>query len=286
MKKVYQQVSAYISVISRQGHARHLAFMRRTRNRSQQYLVEQIGEQLPAKIKAAAADFAQCYVNEDSAYKKMQGSDLTPQLADADAVRDNLLSGVRTLCEALQRLGTEEQQKAAALVLKQYHFYKLSPDLKYEDEGIQTEQFCADCESNFDLKKAVRALGMTDHIESLKQANQQAMDILELRNQQRGMTDTEALKNARQETDDAYRNLITLVNAYAVVENSDEGGISYSPYDVFIRVMNADIDYHRRWVLDHPTGDDPAPDPEPEPEPEPEPTPEPEPEQESSGGEA
>lgn len=267
MRKVYLQVSAYISVISRQGHARHLAYMRRTRNRAQQYLTEQIGDQLPAKIKAAAETFAQCYTNEDARYKKALGSDFTPQLADADKVRDNVLSGVRTLCEALQRLGTEEQQKAAALVLKQFHFYKLSPDLKYEDEGIQIDQFCADCQRVATLKQAVKTLGMTDHIESLKQANQQAMDILELRNQQRGMTDTDALNKARQETDDAYRNLITLVNAYAVVENSDDGGISYSPYDVFIRVMNADIDYHRRWVLDHPTGDEPAPDPEPEPEP-------------------
>lgn len=260
MAKTFTQVQAYMHDAINQGHKRHLAYMRRVRNRVQQLLIAQLGEALPQKMLAAAQQFLLRYAEEDDCYKTFSGSALTPQLAEADQKRDNLLTGIRTLCEAQLRLGNDDLKAAAQKILDRYRLYQLSPDLKYEDEGIQVEQFCQDLDGSAQLRKALQALGLTDHATALKEANELAMNLIEQRNQERGASDSLALKKARRETDDAYRLLTTYVNAYAITDAADDGS---SPYDTFINTVNADIDYHRQWVVSHPNSDD-APDEEPE----------------------
>ena len=270
-----KQVNPFVAEIQRLNSARHLAFMKRIKERTAEYITKAMGDSVPAKLKQSIVAFAEAYAEEDGYYLRVSKSALTVQLEVADKERDTVLAGVRALAEAMKRLGTAEQQEAAAMVLERMQLYKLSGSLKYEDEGIQMDQFVADCQKNSKLIQAVTKLGLTDHIASMKTANDEAIRLVNLRNQERAYTDTQSLRKARQAMDDAYRQLMFLLNAFAAVEEDD----GVSPYDACIQVMNEDIKYYRRYVMptrvNKKADDKTKPEPTPEPTPEPEPAPEP-----------
>ena len=256
-----QQVNYSIYDISRMTNTHHMAYMKRAKERAFEYIVTQLGEQAPAKLKTAAQDLMQAYTNEDAAYLLTTKSALTEQLAEADRQRDGLLAGLRAMCDALLHLGTDEQKAAAQKVVDQLTLYKLRADLKYEDEGIKMDQFLSDCQSNFDLKKAIRAIGQEATVEQMKTANDEAMRLVNMRKQERALTDMQRLNKARLVTDDAYQTFATLLNAYAAIE-ADETG--FSQYDLCIRVMNEDIRYYRTMVAAKPAksnGTTPATEP-------------------------
>lgn len=261
-----QSITPYMSEIANLPQARHLSYSQRVDDRCQQYLIQQLGDDCPPRLRQAVQDYQQCVSDEDKAYKKSAASDRTADIAAGDDQRDNILSGLRQYCEAMLRIGTAEQQQAAQLVLKQIDLYKVYASDSYEDEGLKINQLCADLKRVANLKQAVKALNLTDKVEELDTVNEQVRQLVNLRNQARALTNTKAIVEARQRTDDAYRWLVRVLEAYAVIETEEQGGQSYSRFDLCIQVMNEDIHYYKTVVNRHSDTVTPKPDPAPDPE--------------------
>lgn len=261
-----KEITPYMGEIIRLTHARHLSYSQRVDSRCDQYITQQLGEECPARLKIAISDYHDCVLSEDSAYKKSTASDRTVDIADGDAKRDNILSGLREYCNAMLRLGTEEQQKAAQLVLKQMDLYKVYSSDSYEDEGVKLNQLCTDLKRVATLKQAVKALNLTDKVDELDTVNEEVRRLVNLRNQQRALTNNRAMVEAREKTDDAYRWLVRVLDAYAVVETEEQGDTSYSRFDLCIQVMNEDIHYYKTVVNRETSEPQPTPDPTPTPD--------------------
>ena len=72
---------------------------------------------------------------EDEAYRTITRSPLSDQIAEADQVRDNTFVGLRTMVEALGRVGTAAQKEAAPRVLQAMRDYQVNISEGYELES-------------------------------------------------------------------------------------------------------------------------------------------------------
>ena len=240
-----KQITPFLSAIDSLSHAKHFSYMTRIRDRAKDYVVTPLGEGLPANLKSAYQTLNMAVVNEDSAYKSQRGSDLTALIKEADDVRDNTLSGIKSMLDALSRIGTDEQKAAVVKVQRQMDVYKLKSTDSYEEEGIKIQQFCADCNVDLQLEQALTALGLVGQVRTLGEQNEQCRRLVNQRNEQRSFTDNQAMQKARKVTDAAYADFVMMLNAYNVVSL----GTSQGQYEQAIQIINADIDYYKQWVL-------------------------------------
>lgn len=239
------QITRFLSEIDSLSHPRHLSFMQRANERFHTYLTEAFANALPANLAAAVQLHDTCLSTEDNAYKKNLGSDLTGQLEKADTSRDETLSGIRLMSEALLRIGTPEQKAYAQQVLKKMELYKLSSSDNYEDEGIKVQQLCQDFTTDPALVAAAAACNLTDQFTLLNEQNEECRRLVNARNVERSGTDNQAMNKARKALDAAFADLAMLLNAYNVITFNGTTGT----YDQCISVMNADIAYYKQWVL-------------------------------------
>ena len=111
--------------------------------------------------------------------------------------------------------------------------------------------------------------GLVAQVEELKKANDEVIEVTTQRMDESLKTAVGALKTARTATDEAYRDLVKMINAYALVEGD-------AAYAGFIDYLNAEIVHYKREVLNQKATSSTTPTPEEPSEPEPEPEPEPE----------
>lgn len=240
-----KQVNQFLSEISHLSHAKHLSYMLRIEDRARNYLYTPLGEDFPENFKTLYFDLRSAVNGEDSAFKAQRGSDYTAQIKEADDIRDNTLSGIRSMLDALSRIGTDEQKAAVVKVQKQLDLYKLKSTDSYEEEGIKIQQFCADCKRSYQLELALKALNLYDQMKTLDEQNETCRKLVNQRNEERSYTDNQAMQKARKVTDAAYADFVMMLNAYNVVSV----GTSQGQYEQAIAVINADIDYYKQWVL-------------------------------------
>ena len=259
----FKQIKSILGTLKDQKNVRHLSFLKRFTKRMQNNVVESLGANCPQKLQKAYQLLAQKVVSEDEVYLVSQKSELTAQIDDWDKKRDNTYVGIRTLAEALQRIGTAEQQEAAAKVLGRIGQHKIDVNERYEDEGEKLEQLVQDLQGPLATETA--ALGLTAQVATLKEQNDQTEHYLELRQNERADQSPQAMKIARDASNDAYELMVTLINAYAIVEESN----GTSPYDTCISYVNSDIKYYEDHVFNKKdgSGGGDVPDVEPEPQP-------------------
>ena len=259
----FKQIKSILGTLKDQKNVRHLSFLKRFTKRMQNNVVESLGANCPQKLQNAYQLLAQKVGSEDEVYLVSQKSELTAQIDDWDKKRDNTYVGIRTLAEALQRIGTAEQQEAAAKVLGRIGQHKIDVNERYEDEGEKLEQLVQDLQGPLATETA--ALGLTAQVATLKEQNDQTEHYLELRQNERADQSPQAMKIARDASNDAYELMVTLINAYAIVEESN----GTSPYDTCISYVNSDIKYYEDHVFNKKdgSGGGDVPDVEPEPQP-------------------
>lgn len=275
----YKQIKSILGTLKDQKNVRHLSYLKRFLKRVQNNIIEELGVDCPQKLQDGYQSLSTAVQHEDEVYLVNQKSELTAQIEEWDKKRDNTYVGIRTLAEALQRIGTQEQQEAAAKVLERISQHKIDVNERYEDEGEKLAQVVQDLQGLLAAQTAT--LGLTEQVATLKEQNDQTEHYLELRQNERAGQTPQAMKLARAASDDAYELMVMLINSFAVVE--EENGVS--PYYRCIDYVNSDIKYYEDHVFNKKDGSgggdvpdvDPTPTPEPTPEPTPDPTPTPDP---------
>lgn len=241
----FKQIISIMAKLKEQKNVRHLSWLKRFLQRVLTMIINELESDCPQKISDGYQALNTAVAHEDEVYLVSQKSDLTPVIEEWDSKRDNTYVGIRTMAEALSRIGTDAQKAAASRVLDRCTQHRIDVNDRYEDEGEKIAQLCQDLQGA--LASDVETLGLTAQVAQLKQENDQTEHYLELRQQERAAVTPQAMKQARLASDEAYEELTAVINAYAVTEW--DAGTGSSPFDTAIDTINSDIDYYEKHVF-------------------------------------
>ena len=194
------------------------------------------------KSKAAAqvAALRTCAAREDADLKLSRKSMLTDDIAEADAKRDSLYSGYKKAVQGFLNLPVEAMAQAAKVLNQHLKDYGIDPKMQLDRETGMLINFIADLEEKY--KTEVETLSLTPFVANLKAANEQVRTLTSSRTDERTGITVGALKASRKASDEAYRTLVKMVNALALVEGETN-------YAAFIDYVNTEISHYKREVL-------------------------------------
>lgn len=192
------------------------------------------------KASELVSNFKVAVAAEDEALKISQKSLLTDDIAKADIDRDALYAGYKKAVEAFLAMPIAEMAQAAKVLAQHIKDYKINTAGQLDKETGLLVNFITDLEDKYSAQ--VAKLGLTAFVTNLKEANERVrMLTLQRTNEKMGVT-VGALKAARTASDDAYRALVKMVNALALVFGEKD-------YTAFIDYANTEITHYKREVL-------------------------------------
>lgn len=192
------------------------------------------------KASELVSNFKVAVAAEDEALKISQKSLLTNDIAKADNDRDALYAGYKKAVEAFLAMPIADMAQAAKVLAQHIKDYKINTAGQLDKETGLLVNFITDLEDKYSAQ--VAKLGLTAFVTNLKEANERVrMLTLQRTNEKMGVT-VGALKAARTSSDDAYRALVKMVNALALVYGEKD-------YTAFIDYANTEITHYKREVL-------------------------------------
>ena len=192
------------------------------------------------KASELVSNFKAAVAAEDEALKISQKSLLTDDIAKADNDRDVLYAGYKKAVEGFLAMPVADMAQAAKVLSQHIKDYKINTAGQLDMETGLLVNFITDLEGKFSAQ--VITLGLTAFVTNLKEANERVRTLtLQRTNEKMGIT-VGALKTARTASDDAYRALVKMVNALALVFGEKD-------YTSFIDYVNTEITHYKREVL-------------------------------------
>lgn len=192
------------------------------------------------KASELVSNFKAAVAAEDEALKISQKSLLTDEIAKADSDRDALYAGYKKSVEGFLAMPITDMAQAAKILSQHIKDYKVNTAGQLDKETGLLVNFITDLEDKYVTQ--VAKLGLTAFVTNLKEANERVRTLtLQRTNEKIGIT-VGALKTARTASDDAYRALVKMVNALALVFGEKD----YAP---FIDYVNTEITHYKREVL-------------------------------------
>lgn len=192
------------------------------------------------KASELVSNFKVAVAAEDEALKISQKSLLTDDIAKADIDRDALYAGYKKAVEAFLAMPIADMAQAAKVLAQHIKDYKINTAGQLDKETGLLVNFITDLEDKYSAQ--VAKLGLTAFVTNLKEANERVrMLTLQRTNEKMGVT-VGALKAARTSSDDAYRALVKMVNALALVFGEKD-------YTAFIDYVNTEVTHYKHEVL-------------------------------------
>lgn len=192
------------------------------------------------KASELVSNFKAAVAAEDEALKISQKSLLTDDIAKADSDRDALYAGYKKAVEGFLAMPIADMAQAAKILSQHIKDYKINTADQLDKETGLLVNFISDLEDKYAAQ--VAKLGLTAFVTNLKEANERVRTLtLQRTNEKIGIT-VGALKTARTASDDAYRALVKMVNALALVFGEKD-------YTAFIDYVNTEITHYKREVL-------------------------------------
>ena len=192
------------------------------------------------KASELVSNFKAAVAAEDEALKISQKSLLTDEIAKADSDRDALYAGYKKAVEGFLAMPIADMAQAAKILSQHIKDYKINTADQLDKETGLLVNFISDLEDKYAAQ--VAKLGLTAFVTNLKEANERVRTLtLQRTNEKIGIT-VGALKTARTANDDAYRALVKMVNALALVFGEKD-------YTAFIDYVNTEITHYKREVL-------------------------------------
>ena len=177
---------------------------------------------------------------EDEALKISQKSLLTDEIAKADSDRDALYAGYKKAVEGFLAMPIADMAQAAKILSQHIKDYKINTADQLDKETGLLVNFITDLEDKYTAQ--VTKLGLTAFVTNMKEANERVRTLtLQRTNEKMGVT-VGALKAARTASDTAYRALVKMVNALALV-------LGEKDYTAFIDYVNTEVTHYKREVI-------------------------------------
>lgn len=192
------------------------------------------------KASELVSNFKAAVAAEDEALKISQKSLLTDEIAKADSDRDALYAGYKKAVEGFLAMPIADMAQAAKILSQHIKDYKINTADQLDKETGLLVNFITDLEDKYATQ--VAKLGLTAFVTNLKEANERVRTLtLQRTNEKIGIT-VGALKTARTASDDAYRALVKMVNALALVFGEKD-------YTAFIDYVNTEVTHYKREVI-------------------------------------
>ena len=197
-----------------------------------------------SKVKAKAAELIAALnaavAAEDEALKISQKSLLTDEIAKADSDRDALYAGYKKAVEGFQAMPIADMAQAAKELAQHIKDYRISTTDQLDKETGLLVNFIADLETKYATQ--VATLSLTAFVTNMKEANERVRTLTLQRIEDRMTLPVGAMKAARAASDEAYRQLVKMVNALALV-------FGEADFADFIDYVNTEIVHFKREVL-------------------------------------
>ena len=192
------------------------------------------------KASELVSNFKAAVAAEDEALKISQKSLLTDEIAKADSDRDALYSGYKKAVEGFLAMPIADMAQAAKILSQHIKDYKINTADQLDKETGLLVNFITDLEDKYTAQ--VTKLGLTAFVTNMKEANERVRTLtLQRTNEKMGVT-VGALKAARTASDTAYRALVKMVNALALV-------LGEKDYTAFIDYVNTEVTHYKREVI-------------------------------------
>ena len=193
--------------------------------------------ELVSKLKAAVD-------NEDSAMNVSRKSFFTDAITQANNKRDSLYKAYRRVVNAFLCMPVADMAEAARVLSQHIKDYRISPRDQLDKKTGLMVNFIDDLEHRHSAQ--VEKLGLTVFVTQMKEANEQVRTSTLQRTHERMGKTVGAMKKARAAADDAYRALVKMVNALALIYGEND-------YSSFIDYVNAEIAHYKREVISQKT---------------------------------
>ena len=192
------------------------------------------------KASELVSNFKAAVTAEDEALKISQKSLLTDEIAKADSDRDALYAGYKKAVEGFLAMPIADMAQAAKILSQHIKDYKINTADQLDKETGLLVNFISDLEDKYAAQ--VAKLGLTAFVTNLKEANERVRTLTLQRTNEKISITVGALKTARTASDDAYRALVKMVNALALVFGEKD-------YTAFIDYVNTEITHYKREVI-------------------------------------
>lgn len=161
-------------------------------------------------------------------------------IKQADQDRDTLYTKFRAMVKSFLDIPMQEEAEAAKYLWQSIKDYNIDTKSNLQQETGLLLNLVADLQDP--LATHVETLGLTRLVESLKQANDRVNDMLLQRTDDRSAQVLGALRTARFATDDAYDDLVEVIDALAILEG-------VADYASFINYVNTEITQYMRNAM-------------------------------------
>ena len=192
------------------------------------------------KASELVSNFKTAVSAEDEALKISQKSLLTDEIAKADSDRDALYVGYKKAVEGFLAMPIADMAQAAKVLAQHIKDYKINTADQLDKETGLLVNFITDLENKYSAQ--VAKLGLTAFVTNMKEANERVRTLTLQRTNEKMGVSVGALKTARTASDNAYRALVKMVNALALVFGEKD-------YASFIDYVNTEITHYKREVL-------------------------------------
>jgi len=196
----------------------------------------------PTKLQAQIAAFNKAYADLDTAYRADTYSLDTDELKAADKECDDIFRGIAKMVDAQLDFNFNPELKAAAKRVKQaIDKFGIDVSEDYLAENNKLQQLILEITESTQLTADAKALGLEAAFAQLKEKATLVRDLLTSRGLAKAPKGR--MKQARQAVEDEYRQLIQLLNAYALVDDDEHR------FDSLFNLLNQNIDYLKNTVL-------------------------------------
>jgi hypothetical protein len=182
---------------------------------------------------------------EDLSQKIVRKSSLSDLKAEKDLERDNILSGIQDALKSLLR-HFDANVRAAANRLKIVFDTYNSPipvkDLPYDAETVSINNMLQEFEGKYAAD--IQLTGMSGWVSELKARNNEFDQLTKSYNEEQSEKPAVKTKDARKNTDFAYKKIVTAVNGILILEGDDN-------YAQFVAEINTLIKHYNDLLAQH-----------------------------------
>ena len=143
----------------------------------------------------------------------------TDEILAADADRDTLYSAYYRSVKSFLRVSSADLHTAAKTLWQSLVDYGIKPSMQLERETGAIQNLLEDCEQKYSAE--VAKLGLQTVLASLKTANAKVSELLYSRTTEQSKQVAGALRKARQQSDEAFKQVRKVANAMATLGSAE-----------------------------------------------------------------
>ncbi|GJQ08045.1 hypothetical protein CAPN010_22030 [Capnocytophaga cynodegmi] len=192
------------------------------------------------KIQKRLEPYKIAIAKEKEAMNQSQKSFKTDEIKIADKERDKLYMGFKSAVAAFGSIPDESIKEAQKRLSQLIKDYGIKTSMQLDEQTGLLVKFIDELETKY--ANDVTILGLNKIVTPLKQTNDRVVKGMLERDEEKKGEKKGSMKAARKEVDDAYRQLVKLINALTIVEGEND-------YVNCINNINSLITRYKRRVI-------------------------------------